>query len=131
MLKRKTRTTDEQGRSSRKMGTLLKGFAATTVLATVTAATMATPASAAPASALGCQSTYATLYTYVGPVSWNCSGAHYYSAYATSFSAGGWSGAVYTDDQGTVFFCDGDSFSVNGAHVYEVYLNATRPNRCK
>ncbi|ACZ87748.1 hypothetical protein [Streptosporangium roseum] len=101
-------------------------------LATVTGSAVAAPVSATSASALGCQSTYATLNTYGGPLSWNCHGSHTIApSISASFSAGGWSGAVYSIEYAPRYFCDGDSFGLGDRKVYEVYLNETKPARCK
>ncbi len=116
----------------RKPGMLLKGFAVAAALATVTASTVGTPVSADSASALGCQSTYAVLHTYGGDLRWNCHGKKLVpSLISNSFSAGGWSGAVYSIEYAPRYFCDGDSFGLGDRHVYEVYLNETKPARCK
>jgi hypothetical protein len=119
------------GPSSGKVGTILKATCAAALLAVSTVGVLATPASAAQASALGCQTTYARLTSTGGSVwGWSCSGSKPVNVYARSFSAGGWSGGVYTYDRGTFMFCDFDTLTLNGAHVYEVFLNATRPSRC-
>src|SRR5690242_3460919 len=103
-------------------------------LVTVAAATMvtaATPASASTVSANGCQasSAAAVLHAESGTYYFTCSGAHYISDYAYSFDAGGWSGAVYTNNWGAWYFCDGDHLQLS-VGIYEVYLNATKPARC-
>ncbi|MFF3444557.1 hypothetical protein [Streptosporangium sp. NPDC002721] len=110
---------------------LLKGFAAAAALATVTASAVTTPVSADSTSALGCQSTYAVLHTYGGDLKWNCHGQKLVpSVISNSFSAGGWSGAVYSIEYAPRYFCDGDSFGLGNRRVYEVYLNEKRPARC-
>ncbi|MEV4567947.1 hypothetical protein AB0K12_29615 [Nonomuraea sp. NPDC049419] len=122
-----SRTTYRKLRASR---TSLKRLAVAAALATVTASAVATPATAS-SSVLGCQSTRAVLHTYGGSLSFNCSGQHRIpSLISHSFSAGGWSGAVYSIEYGPRYFCDGDSFSLGDRKVYEVYLNATKPARC-
>ncbi|MEV5895934.1 hypothetical protein [Nonomuraea fuscirosea] len=111
---------------------LLKGLVVAAALATVTAGTVTTPAAAASTAALGCQSTYATLHTYGGDLRWNCHGSHKISpSISASFTAGGWSGAVYSIEYDPRYFCDGDSFPLHDRKVYEVYLNETKPDRCK
>ncbi|AWS47213.1 hypothetical protein DKM19_43890 [Streptosporangium sp. 'caverna'] len=116
-------------KSSRKLRTALKGFAMAAVLATATVGPVASPASAAAAA--GCQTRAATLWGYGGPLNFKCSGANKTSAIAYAFSAGPWSGAVYTIEDDPYFFCDGASFNIRDRTVYEVYLNATKPARCK
>lgn len=97
----------------------------------VSALVTAVPASATVVTPAGCGASYATVTSTGGSSSsWNCSGEHDINVYGSWFSAGGWSGAVYTYDQGTYWFCDFNQFSLNGAHVYEVYMNATKPSRC-
>lgn len=44
---------------------------------------------------------------------------------------GGASGRTPEVDQGTYWFCDFNQFSLNGAHVYEPYMNATKPSRVR
>ncbi|MGW4823224.1 hypothetical protein ACWEP4_30695 [Streptomyces sp. NPDC004227] len=127
-----TRTTSSTGvspKGSSKAKTLLKRMVSVlAVAAALTAVTATTPASAA---ALGCQSTWAKLYTTQGGY-WQarCSGGYNVSLYGSTFDAGGWSGAVYTESRGAIYFCDWDHLVLNGAHVYRIYLNETRPSRC-
>ncbi|MEW9530502.1 hypothetical protein [Microbispora sp. NPDC049125] len=115
--------------SSRKLRMALKGFAVAAVLTTAIASPVASPASAAAAA--NCQTRAATLWGYGGPLDFKCVGANKTSAIAYAFSAGPWSGAVYTIEDDPYFFCDGASFNIRDRTVYEVYLNATKPARCK
>ncbi|MFI6742337.1 hypothetical protein ACIBI9_56330, partial [Nonomuraea sp. NPDC050451] len=106
---------------------------AATVAAALLVGGGASPASAKDSSALGCQATWATIYGVGGSAqgSWNCHGPHFTDVKASRLTAGGWSGAVYTSDKGTFWFCDWDSVDLKNANVYEVYLNETKPARCK
>jgi hypothetical protein len=106
-----------------------KGFTVAAVLVTVAAGPVASPASAAAAP--NCQTRAATRWGYGGPLDFKCVGANKTSAIAYAFSAGPWSGAVYTIEDDPYFFCDGASFNIRDRTVYEVYLNATKPARCK
>lgn len=103
------------------------------VLLFATLGLAAPSAATTQSSALGCQSTYATLHTYGGPLSWNCHGSKWLSPPVISarFTAGGWSGAIYSIEYPPRYFCDGDSFGLGNRKVYEVYLNETKPARCK
>ena len=134
-----TRTTSSTGVSpegSSKARTLLKRTASViAVAAALTAVTATTPASAVGVKSVAplmCQdSTWAKLYTTLGGY-WQarCSGGYNLNLYGSTFDAGGWSGAVYTESRGAIYFCDWDHLNLNGAHVYRIYLNETRPSRC-
>lgn len=88
------------------------------------------PASAAPVP--GCQSTHAVLTaTSGGTYRWNCSGWHALSTSGRTFSAGGWSGAVYFTSHEARFFCDFDTVALHGWQVRGVFLNETKPDRCR
>ncbi|MFF7388620.1 hypothetical protein ACFZAE_09240 [Streptomyces scabiei] len=102
----------------------------TAVSLTLGASVAAAPASAAPIA--GCQTTYAVLTSTSGATyRWNCSGWHARSTAGRSFSAGGWSGAVYFTDHNARFFCDFDPVPLHGWQVKGVFLNETKPDRCR
>jgi hypothetical protein len=81
---------------------------------------------------LGCQATVATVYNGSAVVaSASCSGSKTYSsAWSTKLVAGGWSGAVYDTSNTPHYFCDFQTISLN-VYTRELYLNATKPDRCK
>jgi hypothetical protein len=105
------------------------------LVTTVMSAAMVNPASAS-ITPLGCQATTAILYDGTHVVwSSSCSttsdadnvNPH---AWATKIVAGGWSGKVYGTGSQITPFCDGETKAINYT-VRQVYLNATKPDRCK
>lgn len=102
---------------------------AATVCGTVTAASAA-PSDVHP---MGCGATAATVYGNSGPIySASCDGDYYYTRqWTTKLVANGWSGAVYSNSGGGPwYFCDWQTITIN-AYTNEIFLNNTKPARCK
>jgi hypothetical protein len=94
----------------------------------------ATPAFAAPSeiTPLWCGATAATVYNGAQiVVSRSCSGeSDYAKSWSTKLVANGWSGAVYDMNGGAHYFCDWQTITLN-TYTHELYLNNTKPARCK
>jgi hypothetical protein len=104
------------------------------LMTTAMSAAMAVPASAS-VTPRGCQATTAVLYNGSSVVwSGSCSSTNdnnnVANKWATKFVAGGWSGGVYGTDGQLTRFCDGETKAIN-YYVRQVYLNNTKPDRCK
>lgn len=128
------RTDSTDRPSGRKRRIALASACGATLVTALTFAATASPASAS-IKPLGCGTTAVTLYngnTIIWSKSCSSTGDEWSvpNLWTTKLAAHGWSGAAYGTDGKVFWFCDNQTIPIND-YIRQVFLNATKPSRCK